>query len=177
MTTALEEGEGSVARPGRTFTPQERPDTHCTGGLLGHGRSGRAENLAPPGFFFNIYSALLHTFHTFLLPISSVHSSFIYCLRPSLRSVPIIVHPPSPYFHYSCSFAARPLSSTLQSSPTVLVLPFVTLFGADFFCPFAIPVLRCPLVVIFSLRYRTFICPSVGPLPLLCCHFLCLPLV
>ena len=31
--------------------PRERPGTHCTGGWAGpQGRSGRAENLTPPGF-------------------------------------------------------------------------------------------------------------------------------
>ena len=120
--------------------------------------------ISPRRVFFNIYSALLHTFHTFLWPMSSVHSSFIYSLRPSLRSVLIIVRPLSPYFHYSCSFAARPLCSTLQSSPSVLVLPFVALFGVDTFCPCAILILRCPPVVTVSLHYGPFICLSVGPL-------------
>jgi len=34
MTAALEGGEWSAARPGRTY-PWERPDTHCTGGWVG----------------------------------------------------------------------------------------------------------------------------------------------
>jgi len=34
MTTALEEGEGSASRPGRSL-PRERPGTHCTGGWVG----------------------------------------------------------------------------------------------------------------------------------------------
>jgi len=34
MTAALEGGEWSAARPGRTLPP-ERPGTHCTGGWVG----------------------------------------------------------------------------------------------------------------------------------------------
>jgi hypothetical protein len=34
MTAALEGGEGSVSRPGRSL-PRERPGTHCTGGWVG----------------------------------------------------------------------------------------------------------------------------------------------
>ena len=34
MTTALEGGEGSASRPGRSL-PRERPRTHCTGGWVG----------------------------------------------------------------------------------------------------------------------------------------------
>jgi len=34
LTTALEGGEGSVSRPGRSL-PRERPGTHCTGGWVG----------------------------------------------------------------------------------------------------------------------------------------------
>jgi hypothetical protein len=50
MTSALEGGEWSAARSGRTL-PRERPGTHCTGGWVGpQGQSGRAENLALPGF-------------------------------------------------------------------------------------------------------------------------------
>jgi hypothetical protein len=50
MTTALEGGEWSAARPGQPY-PRERPGTHCTGGWVGPrvGLDGR-ENLAPPGF-------------------------------------------------------------------------------------------------------------------------------
>ena len=47
MTAALEGGEWSAARPGLLY-PRERAGTHCTGGWVG--RSGQAENLAPPGF-------------------------------------------------------------------------------------------------------------------------------
>jgi len=35
MTAALEGGEGSAARPGRTLYPQERHGTHFTGGWVG----------------------------------------------------------------------------------------------------------------------------------------------
>ena len=34
MTTAVEGGEWSAARPGRSL-PLERPGTHCTGGWVG----------------------------------------------------------------------------------------------------------------------------------------------
>ena len=50
MTTALERGEWSVARPGRTL-PQGKTRYLLYRRLGGpQGRSGRAENLAPPGF-------------------------------------------------------------------------------------------------------------------------------
>ena len=50
MTTALEGGEWSSARPGRTLHPGKTryPLYRRLGGP--QGRSGRAENVAPPGF-------------------------------------------------------------------------------------------------------------------------------
>ena len=50
MTAALEGGEWSAARPGRTLPPGKTryPLYRRLGGP--QGRSGRAENLAPPGF-------------------------------------------------------------------------------------------------------------------------------
>ena len=50
MTTALEGGEWSAARPGRSLPPGKTryPLYRRLCGL--QGRSGRAENLAPPGF-------------------------------------------------------------------------------------------------------------------------------
>ena len=50
MTAALEGGEWSAARPGRTLPPGKIRYTlyRRLGGP--QGRSGRAENLAPPGF-------------------------------------------------------------------------------------------------------------------------------
>ena len=49
MTAALEGGEWSAARPGRTL-PRERAGTHCAGGWVGPraGLDGR-ENLVPTG--------------------------------------------------------------------------------------------------------------------------------
>jgi hypothetical protein len=50
MTAALEGGEWSVARPSRTF-PLWKTLYQFYRSLGGpQGRSGRAENLAPPGF-------------------------------------------------------------------------------------------------------------------------------
>ena len=50
MTTALEGGQWSAARPGRTLPPGKTryPLYRRLGGP--QGRSGQAENLAPPGF-------------------------------------------------------------------------------------------------------------------------------
>ena len=50
MTAALEGGEWSAARPGRNLTPGKTryPLYRRLDGP--QGRSGRAENLAPPGF-------------------------------------------------------------------------------------------------------------------------------
>ena len=50
MTAALEGGEWSAARPRRTLPPGKTRYPLCR--RLGgpQGRSGRAENLAPPGF-------------------------------------------------------------------------------------------------------------------------------
>ena len=50
MTTAIEAGEWSAARPGRTLLPRKTryPLYRRLGGP--QGRSGRAENLTPPGF-------------------------------------------------------------------------------------------------------------------------------
>ena len=49
MTAALEGGEWSAARPGRTLRPGKTQYPFCRrlGGL--HGRSGRADNLVPTG--------------------------------------------------------------------------------------------------------------------------------
>ena len=50
MTAALEGGEWSAARPGRTLPPgKTRYPLYRRLGVT-QGRSGRAENLAPPGF-------------------------------------------------------------------------------------------------------------------------------
>ena len=50
MTAALEGGEWSAARPGRTL-PRERPGTNCTGGWVGPSRSGQMRKISsPPGF-------------------------------------------------------------------------------------------------------------------------------
>jgi len=35
LTSALEGGEGSASRPGRTLPPRERPVTHCIEGWVG----------------------------------------------------------------------------------------------------------------------------------------------
>jgi len=52
MTAALEEGEWSAARPGRTLRPgkTQYPFYSSLGGP--QGGSGRAENLVPTGNFF-----------------------------------------------------------------------------------------------------------------------------
>jgi len=43
MTAALEGGEWSAARPGRTLT-QERPGTHFTGGWVGNNKNNNNNN-------------------------------------------------------------------------------------------------------------------------------------
>jgi hypothetical protein len=48
MTTALEEGEGSASRPGRSL-PREGPGTHCTVGWIPGPVWTGAENLAATG--------------------------------------------------------------------------------------------------------------------------------
>ena len=58
MTAALEEGEWSAERPGRTL-PRERPGTHFTQGWVGpRDRTGRAENLVPIGIRSRTIQAL-----------------------------------------------------------------------------------------------------------------------
>ena len=54
MTTALEGGEWSAARPGRTLYPEKNryPFYRRLGGP--QGRSGRAENLVPTGIRFRV---------------------------------------------------------------------------------------------------------------------------
>ena len=58
MTAALEGGEWSAARPGRTLPPGKTryPFHRRLGGP--HGRSGRAENLVPTGILFLIFKCL-----------------------------------------------------------------------------------------------------------------------
>ena len=51
MTAALEEGEWSAARPGRTLTPRERPATHFTGDWAGPRAGLDVRKISsPPGF-------------------------------------------------------------------------------------------------------------------------------
>ena len=50
MTAALEGGELSATRPGRILTPGKTRYPLCRRLAGPQGRSGRAENLAPPGF-------------------------------------------------------------------------------------------------------------------------------
>jgi hypothetical protein len=50
MTTALEGGEWSAARPGRTLPPEKARYKFYRGLGGPQGRFGRAENLALPGF-------------------------------------------------------------------------------------------------------------------------------
>ena len=50
MTAALEGVSGQQHAPAALY-PRERPGTHFSGGWVGpQDRSGRVENLAPPGF-------------------------------------------------------------------------------------------------------------------------------
>ena len=51
MTTALERGEGSASRPGRSL-PREKPGNHCTGGCVGPraGLDRCGKSRPPPGF-------------------------------------------------------------------------------------------------------------------------------
>ena len=50
MTTAIEGGERSLAHPGHTLSPGKTRYPLYRGLGRPRGRSGRAENLAPPGF-------------------------------------------------------------------------------------------------------------------------------
>ena len=63
MTAALEVGEWSAARPGRTL-PRERP-THCTGGWVGlkADLDGR-KNSSLPGFFWS-YNFIVPSVHKY----------------------------------------------------------------------------------------------------------------
>jgi hypothetical protein len=60
MTAALEDGEWSAARPGRTLPPEKNryPFYRRLGGP--QGRSGRAENFVPTGNFFSSTWLYLH---------------------------------------------------------------------------------------------------------------------
>jgi hypothetical protein len=60
MTAALEGGEWSAARPGRTLPPGKT--LYPLYRKLGEpqGRSGRAENLAPPGFDHRTVQPVVH---------------------------------------------------------------------------------------------------------------------
>ena len=71
MTAALEGGEWSAARPGRSLPPGKTryPLYRRLGGP--QGRSGWAENLVPTGIFFSAENSLLFI-NTFILvqPVS-----------------------------------------------------------------------------------------------------------
>jgi len=58
MTAALEGGEWSAARPGRTL-PRERPGTHFTGGWVGPTAGLEERKISsPPGFLLFLYACI-----------------------------------------------------------------------------------------------------------------------
>jgi len=68
MTTALEEGEWSAAGPGRTLPlgKSRYPLYRRLGGK--QGRSGRVENIAPPGFNSRIVQPLAQSLYRLSYP-------------------------------------------------------------------------------------------------------------
>ena len=66
MTTALEGGEWSAARPGLLY-PRKRPGTHCTGGWVGPRAGLDGRKISPHRDFFFLYNDPL------LDKISSLH--------------------------------------------------------------------------------------------------------
>ena len=63
MTAALEGGEWSAARPGRTLPPGKTRYQFYSRLSEPQGRSGRAENLVPTGIFFMKYTFLCLSVH------------------------------------------------------------------------------------------------------------------
>ena len=115
MTAALEGGEWSAARPGRSLPPGKTryPLYRRLGGP--EGRSGRAENLAPPGFNSRAFQPVVSrytdwatgaTVSWFVLTVKwrlkrGISSKFcvLYPSDNSPFSVQIFFLVPPPYFH------------------------------------------------------------------------------
>ena len=86
MTAALEVGEWSVARPGRTLLPGKTryPLYRRLGGP--QGRSGRAENLALPRFDYRNVQPVAHSLHRLSYP-AHVYMN-VYLLTYSMEQSP-----------------------------------------------------------------------------------------
>ena len=97
MTAALEGGEWSAARPGRTLTPEKtRYPFSRLGGLQGRGglegRSGRAENLVPTGIRSRTVQPVAQSLyrpsyraHNIKIILLYFYSLFIYLFSNSLQ--------------------------------------------------------------------------------------------
>ena len=85
MTTALEGGEWSVARPGRYLPPGKTryPFYRMLNGP--QGRSGRAENFAPPVFLTALYLVVIRVqeAHRQLLFMALEVDSCLWCSERS----------------------------------------------------------------------------------------------
>ena len=88
QTSALEGGEGSASRPGRTLPPG-RPGTHCTGGWVGL-RAGLdwCGKSRPTGIRSPDRPPLRQSLYRLRYPAHRIYfflSKFVYCLRCNVR--------------------------------------------------------------------------------------------
>jgi hypothetical protein len=122
-TSALDGGEWSASRPGRTFTPGERtPDTHCTGGWVGP-RAGldteaRGKNPLPlPGIEPRSPGrpARSQTLYCLSYPGSLANLNAVI-IRRSLHTVPT----PTPCLHYEQPQQFCTNNVRAESLPTLL---------------------------------------------------------
>ena len=93
MTAALEVGEWSAARPGRTLPPGKTQYPFYRGLGRPQARSGRAKNLVPTVIFFNRHSFIqVHCLH------SSTYVTATFSILPAVR---VSYHNRYHHFHTS----------------------------------------------------------------------------
>jgi len=127
MTVALEGGEWSTARPGRTLPPGKTryPFYRRLGGP--QGTSGWAENLVPTGIYFIfIYCTIRYLWGTLHTPIVSKFGSFILLESSETLQACSGIALPLPFFFilllYSCVHSFSPtlcLSSFTSFHPHI----------------------------------------------------------
>ena len=120
MTTALEGGEWSAARPGRTLLPGKAryPLYRRLGGP--QGRSGRAENLAPPGFDPRTVQPQVSRYTDWATRVCMYVCMYVYTRTQIDRSINASIHTQESTWNPNSNTLEPDLRRRMTALPTVL---------------------------------------------------------